>query len=108
MSGAPFQANFKTNSSSDGLVVCDEEIDHIFVSSLHSNYTKYLINWFGYFKMSTFEFVHKRFTSTSEHIDGMNKVYEIIDNLKFSDGVFPTTIEYANWETDAVRLIAFG
>ncbi len=54
--------------------------------------------------MSTFEFVHRRFNSTAEHIDGMQKVYDIIAELDFTNGVFPTTQEYANWETDAVSV----
>jgi Niemann-Pick C1 protein len=32
----------------------------------------------------------------------MNKIYKIIDDLKFSALVFPIAPEYANWETDEI------
>ena len=55
------------------------------------------------FQLSTFEFIHRRFNTTSEHIDGMNAIYEAIEEFEFSNSVFPMTQEYANWETDAVK-----
>ena len=55
------------------------------------------------FQLSTFEFIHRRFNTTSEHIDGMNAIYEAIEEFDFSNSVFPMTQEYANWETDAVK-----
>ena len=56
------------------------------------------------FQLSTFEFIHRRFNTTSEHIDGMNAIYEAIEEFEFSNSVFPMTQEYANWETDAVKI----
>ena len=46
------------------------------------------------------DFVHTRFNSTSQHLDGMDKIYNLIEDLKFSNSVFPMTQEYANWETE--------
>ena len=59
------------------------------------------------FQLSTFEFIHRRFNTTSEHIDGMNAIYEAIEEFEFSNSVFPMTQEYANWETDAVKKLKF-
>ena len=56
-----------------------------------------------YFKqLSTFEFVHRRFKSTDEHVNGMKGIYQMIEDLKFTNSVFPITQQYANWETDDV------
>ena len=35
----------------------------------------------------------------------MNKIYDLIDELKFSNSVFPMTQEYANWETEQVTCL---
>merc|ERR1719468_916950 len=32
----------------------------------------------------------------------MTAIYDLIDELKFSNSVFPMTQEYANWETELV------
>ena len=53
-------------------------------------------------KLTTLEFVHQRFNSTSQHLDGMLKVYDMISDLDFSNSVFPMTQEYANWETELI------
>lgn len=53
-------------------------------------------------KLTTLDFVHQRFNTTSEHLDGMTAIYNWIDELKFSNNVFPLTQEYANWETELV------
>lgn len=53
-------------------------------------------------KLTMLDFVHPRFNSTSQHLDGMDKIYNLIEDLKFSNSVFPMTQEYANWETEQV------
>ena len=57
-------------------------------------------------QLSTFEFVHRRFNSTSQHINGMKSIYQTIEDLKFTNSVFPITQQYANWETDDVSIIS--
>ena len=54
-------------------------------------------------QISTFDFVHRRFNSTAQHVNGMNEIYQMIEELQFTNSVFPITQQYANWETDAVR-----
>lgn len=52
--------------------------------------------------MSTFRFTHTRFEGPSEHVPAMGRIKEMIAEQDFSDNVFAMTMEYANWETDAV------
>ena len=52
--------------------------------------------------MTTFQFVHQKFSGPSEHVPAMNEVKQIIEDEGFSANVFANTQEYANWETDEV------
>jgi len=52
--------------------------------------------------LTTFSYIHERFDGTTEHINGLNELKDIIDDQGFSANVFPVSLEYANWETDEV------
>ena len=62
---------------------------------------------FSFFQLTMLDFVHTRFNSTSQHLDGMDKIYNLIEDLKFSNSVFPMTQEYANWETEQASNIQY-
>ena len=69
----------------------------LFLSNAYFNVNLYFLK-----QISTFEFVHRRFNSTAQHVNGMNEIYQMIEELQFTNSVFPITQQYANWETDAV------
>ena len=54
------------------------------------------------------DFVHQRFNTTSQHLDGMDKIYNLIEDLEFTNSVFPMTQEYANWETEQASIRVFS
>ena len=53
--------------------------------------------------LSKITFQHRIFSGPEEHIPAMNRVKQIIKNANLTEGqVFPLSVGYASWETDAV------
>ena len=52
--------------------------------------------------MSTIEFHHSQFKSSSEAIDAMNQVKGLINGMDFDGKVFAMSQAYSRWEIDEV------